>query len=324
MSKTRLATILAALVVSLVALALPGVASATNQLDAQQWNIGHWQINDNTRFSMKNDINRSLIGYGHRTLGVDLNWGPNRGDWMFVRKPVAPNVHDHRGALTSSEKLALYNTKSHEYLLQGDEHWGIDLNWSRYPSYEWKINLNRSGDTSLYNIYEGDYVVYGSRPFGINLMWLKDLVKQQPPAVGSIHDASVTMTEQQVISGPVPFLGRYGGGGTQAALTKVTNPYPNVTLQFVKPGHSTEECGDTNAVVPLYPGQTMTADQMKTIWGYSSPSLAQGLVFLACANTPYSSVFVNIQYRTTGGVSRTAILGGGSPARSISTARVHG
>jgi hypothetical protein len=298
MTRTRLATVLSALVVALLALALPGVASATDKLDAQQWNIGTFQIKDGKLFQMRNDINHSLMGYGHRTLGVDLDWGSNRGDWMLVRKPVG-NVRDHRVVLTSSDQLALYNTKARKYLVHGDENFGIDLDWSRYPSYEWKININRSGDTSLYNTDQGDYVVYGKRPFGINLMFLKDLRKQQPPAVGSLHDASVGLAAQQVVSGYIPFLGTFGGG-VNGTLTRVQNPWSGVALSFVKPGHSTTECGNSSSVVTLGPNQMMTPDQMKAAFGSEKPKLPA--TFLACAasNQSLSLVFINITYRIDG------------------------
>jgi hypothetical protein len=300
MTKARIIAVLAVL----AALALPSVASAaTSQLEAHQWDVGGKSVSPAYAFTMRNEINHSLLGYGHRRLGVDLTWGDNV-NWRILRYNANPNVRDHRGpAVTSSDKVAIYNTKFGKYLVHAGQTWGIDLGWSRYPSYEWKLDVNSAGDMSLYNTDEGDYVVYGKRPFGINLMWLKDLRKQlnqSNPAVGSIHDATVWLTAQQVIEGYVPFVGRYGGGGWQAVLTKVTVPNGYPALRFVKPNHSTTECGNDSAVVPLGPGQTLTTAQMTAIWGTSSPSLAQPVYFVACAAAQGSTAAVNIQYRTTG------------------------
>jgi hypothetical protein len=87
----------------------------------------------------------------------------------------------------------------------------------------------------------GDHVVYGARSQGINLRWLKDLRRiESQTGVGSLHDATVTMTAQPVVQGFVPFLGRFGGGvDFNAVLTKVANPSNGVPLAFVKPGFST-------------------------------------------------------------------------------------
>lgn len=298
MTKTRLATAL----IALVALALPATASAkTDPLDPIQWHMV--APKSGQAFSTFNEINNSSIGYGSRTWGVNLTWGRN-GDWILYRKPVG-NVRDHRGQVQPTEKLALYNTKARRYLNHASQRYGINLAWESTPGYEWKVGFEaKRFAASLYNVSAGDYLVYGERSFGINLQWLADRRKAQQQqdanGVGTIHDASVTMTAQPPVSGFVPFLGRYGGGGSKSVLTKVANPTNGSVLFFVKPGHSSTECGNAGAVIRLAPGQSLTADQMKTIWNAAQPSLAQTLPFLTCAATQASSVWVNVQYRVTG------------------------
>ena len=105
------------------------------------------------------------------------------------------------------------------------------------------------------------------------------------------------MTAQPPVQGYVPFLGYFGGGpGNNTVLTKVSNPANGVLLFFIKPGHQSSECGDSDAVISSAPDTTMTTSQMQAIWGSAMPSLAQRIPFLACAATQLSSVWVNIQY----------------------------
>src|SRR4051812_37967991 len=80
---------------ALLALALPGVASAANKLDPVQWNIGATALKGGSYYNLKNQTNKSNGGYGSRTFGVDLTWG-GAGKWEFLRKSTQSNVRDHR------------------------------------------------------------------------------------------------------------------------------------------------------------------------------------------------------------------------------------
>jgi hypothetical protein len=300
MSRPRLVGLLALV----VALAVPGVAAAKDyKLEAQQWSVSAAALKTGTSYKFRNLANNSQLGYGKRTWGVDLDWTTSGGDWQFMPDSGNPNIRDHRARpFGADEAVAIYNTKSRKFLFSESRNFGINLGWSSAPRYQWKADRNSSGEVSLYNTQARDHVVYGQRPYGINLRWLKDVKRDaQANGVGSLHDATVTMTAQPVVQGYLPFLGYYGGGGTKAVLTKVTNAQSNAQINFVKPGYSTTQCGQSGATVPLGPSQTMTADQMKAAFGTSAPSLANRVPFLACvAGTTASSVFVNVQYRTTG------------------------
>jgi hypothetical protein len=298
MTKCRLITVLTAL----FALAIPATASAADELDPVQWQTGGPKTA--TKFDIYNQVNKGYLGYESRTFGPDLGWESKlkyADRWMFTR-PRINGVVDNRPDIKPDEKVALYSFSAKQYLVYKSNKTGINLGWSKTASYQWKLAFKYS-TASLYNTEAGDYVVYGKRTWGINLQWLKDRRKAEENknanAVGTVHDASVTMTAQPVVQGFVPFLGWYGGG-TNAVLTKVANPSNGAPLDFVKPGRSTTECGNRDAVMRLSPGQTMTADQMKTLWASATPSLVQRLPFLACAVTQYSTVWVNVQYRITG------------------------
>lgn len=297
----RLARPLAAVAVAaaLLAAALPGAAAAAAPTEAAQWSLITSRPSVNVAYAFENLIARSHVRYGERTFGINLVWGAKHSQWTFM--PRAPaNVRDHRRrAMQPGEPVAIYNSVARRYLVYGERTWGINLVWSKTPLYEWKVEVDSDGDVSLYNSDVRDHLVYGRRGTGINLRWLKDVRRdaaQNGP--GSLHDASVLLTAQPVIQGYVPFLGSYGGGvNFNAVLTKVSNPPGAAPLLFVKPGFSTEQCGNANATISLAPGATMTADQLRTLYGSTTPSLRNAITFLACAVTQQRSTFINVQWR---------------------------
>ncbi len=299
MRPARLTALIAVLLAAL--LALPAAAGAVSRTDAMQWSLATRAPSVNVGYSFKNLINSSSVRYGTRTWGINLVWGSSSSQWSFLPDTGSPNIRDHRRrAMVPGEKVAIYNDSTRRYLVYGHQTFGINLTWSRTPSYQWKIGSDpASGNTSLYNTVAGDYVVYGERPVGINLRWLKDVRRtEQQNAPGTLHDTTITLNAQPVIQGYVPFLGYYGGGvAFNAVLTKISNPAGGAPLAFVKPGHSTTECGSDSAVTALAPGKTMTAEQMTTLYGSARPSLRQRIAFLACAGTNARTVFLNLQYQ---------------------------
>lgn len=87
-------------------------------------------------------------------------------------------------------------------------------------------------------------------------------------------------------SGRFPTQGRLNGN-----LTRITNPRTSVWVGFLKPGHGAADCGDPTAYVLLLPGQTLTADQLNTVFGSRTPALP--VQFLVCSGA--------IGERTAGG-----------------------
>jgi hypothetical protein len=290
------------LLFALLALAMPATASAVSATDARQWSVGDRAPSVNTAYPLKSLVSTSHLRYGSRTFGIDLVWGSRSAQWRFVPKPPAANVRDHRvRPLTAGQPVAIYSSTAKAYLVHGMQSWGIDLKWSKTPGHQWKVGVDPvTGAMSLYNTVISDYLVYGQRSFGVNLRWLKDVERDaaQTPPASSVRDATVWMRAQQVIEGYVPFVGQFGGGVSfDGALLKVSNPAGGAPLLFVKPGYSTEQCGNPSAVTYLAPGTTMTSAQMTALWGSAQPSLKNAIPFVACAATNASTVFVNIQYR---------------------------
>lgn len=296
----RLALLFAAAAALTVAAAPGGAAAAVSRTDAKQWTAGGASPTLNTSYSFKNLVNNSYVKYGSRTFGINLVWGSSSAQWTFMPR-APPNTRDHRRRpMVQNEPVAIYNSVKRAYLVYGSQTWGVNLTWSRNPVYEWRVETDaRTGRASLYNTDARDYVVYGERSFGINLRWLKDVQREAAQnAPGSLHDATVSLNAQPVIQGYVPFLGFYGGGvNFNAVVTRISNPAGGAPLFFVKPGRSTEQCADPNATTYLAPGATMTADQLRLLYGSTQPSLKNQIAFVACAITQQRTVFLNLQWR---------------------------
>jgi hypothetical protein len=253
----------------------------------QQW-YGLSGTNDGTGDLFNNYRNMSVT-HEHQTFGVDLQYSEHQALWK-IEAQGGPHV-------MYGQAVAL-RVWGGGWLKYGHQTWGVDLKLSDKPVYQWYVvgapagTPIANGQFALWNSATGRYLVEQHQTWGVSLGWKSD----QPPS--NLHNASVTMTAQPPVQGYVPFLGAFGGGpGNTSVLTQVSNSPYGPTLFFVKPGHSSSDCGDPNAVITLPAGGTLTAAQMQTLYGSATPSLSQRIPFLACAATNSSSVSINIQYR---------------------------
>jgi hypothetical protein len=296
MTRSRIVSVLAAAVALAAA---PAASQAAVPDAAHQWEVrsAAAPVKNGTSYSLFNTKNGSQLGHDNRVFGVDLGWVRDGGQFEFRRNTGNPNVRDHRSfPITETENVAIYNTKTRRYLKyykRGE--WKAELEWSRTPVHEWQVRRQSGGSAvrfALFNDRVDRYLVHQVKNYGINLGWLRE----GPPPVMS---ASVALTAQPVVQGWIPFLGSFGGG-TAGTLLSVQNASQSATLLFVKPGRSTTQCSDPAATVPVAPRASMTADQMKTLYGASTPRL--GVTFLACvaSTTPTSLTHVNLTYRLDG------------------------
>ncbi|MGW0969989.1 hypothetical protein [Streptomyces sp. NPDC002516] len=74
----------------------------------------------------------------------------------------------------------------------------------------------------------------------------------------------------------IPYMGKYPAFGNVPPFHLLGVKFPqfgSVDQQvfLVKPGHSTEECGDSNAVIQLAEGQSLTPAQITTLYGSAQP-----------------------------------------------------
>ena len=290
MTWNRIGTLL---IGALSLIALPHVSEAAPPA-AKQWNVNNAdQISYETDYELYN--RSSQIGYENRTFGVDLGW-VRGGLFAFLRK-APPGKRDRRlGPIAGDDNVAIFNTKTLRYLMfytRGDVK--AELEWTNTPVYEWQIQdqLASGGRVhfALFNSRVKKYLVYKIQNYGINLGWLIDTT----PAPKSF---SVGMPAQQITNGWVPYLGNFGQN-SRGNLLSAQNASQTATLLFVKPGKSTSDCSDPSATVRIAPRGMVTADQMKILYGSTTPRLP--IKFLACITTPMpqsiSLTFLNITYK---------------------------
>jgi hypothetical protein len=293
MTRSRIVCALAA---ALALAAVPAAAQAAVPDAAQQWEMrGVAGVRNASPSALFNTKNGGRLGYDNRVFGVDLGWVSDGGDFEFRRDTGSANVRDHRPIpITETENVAIYNTKTRRYLKyykRGESK--AELEWSRTPVHEWQVRRQSGGSSvrfALFNDRVDRYLVHQVKNYGINLGWLSE----GPPPVMS---ASVALSAQPVVQGWIPFLGWFGGG-TAGTLRSVQNASQSATLLFVKPGRSTTQCSDPTATVPVAPRASMTADQLKTLYGSATPRLP--VTFLACVatTTPQSTslTYLNLTY----------------------------
>jgi hypothetical protein len=109
---------------------------------------------------------------------------------------------------------------------------------------------------------------------------------------------TVWLYPQEVWQGPVPYVGTFPAGTINGHLQSVRFPGQTAAsgLYLVKLGHSTAECGNIDAVVPLLPNQSTTQSNLQSLYGSTTPVLP--VTFVACvgaSETP-GSVFITVTY----------------------------
>jgi len=216
------------------------------------------------------DTNTFLAGPHFTAVGVAANTSPS------IVKFGPP------GFSTSSFQIAFQGTNGHMWVID-DRPSIVDTNApmapGTTPSVTWRTFTPTSPPTT-------------SPP------------TSQPP---SPQMTTVTLERQQVTQGPIPYLGRFPAFGTiqPGRVLSIQNPqrpgFDTITLFFVRPGHSTTECGNASAVVQLNQGQTTTPAQMTSAFGVAQPpfSTLSPLNFLACASTTSGQLLNTIQINIT-------------------------
>jgi hypothetical protein len=303
-------------VFALVSLISAASASADTvpRTEPQQWKIqrasaavGEITAVSDTSYGLSNGAQEGWLSYNLLDASVPFMKGTQRqfvANWQFIKRDAQANVRDHRARTAAAgETVALlgssrsYKTsrgaRKGEYLVASgsstSDPGGVKWIRDKSAAFEWKLEIDpTTRRMSLYNTKVGRFL---GLPNGGSVDWLAS-----GPA--ATHDATVTMTADPPVSGFIPFLGQFGGGpGNTSVLIEVRNHATGPNLSFIKPGHSSRECGNSSAIIQLGPGQALSAAQMTALYGSATPSLASRIPFLACAATNTSVVFVNVKYR---------------------------
>lgn len=285
--------------VSLYALAVVPAAAQTPP-DAIQWKVAHaFRLVSAVEYELY-DKNTQL-GHVSNGPGVELGWvqGHMGGLWEF-RHEAPPNTTDHRRRpISTTDKVALYNTNARRYLKYYARNTAVvEVAWTTTASYEWQLHdQSTAGEQvnfALFNLRVRKYLVSRGQQLGINLGWYS------APTTPATLSFSLTLSAQQITQGWVPYLGKFPILGiANGNLLTVRNDSSSATLLFVKPGKSTNNCGDPNATFRVAPRATMTTEQMKTLYGSETPRLP--ITFLACLSSPtpqsISLTHVTITYK---------------------------
>lgn len=120
--------------------------------------------------------------YQKRDWGIHLGFGDpsSSSNIKFQRKA------GKTGSLQFGEMFAI-SVRNGRWLYYAKREYGINLNWSESPKYEWRFDssdgktgvIRTLAQVGLYSSVENDQVIYEIRDWGVNLKWFKDAGKYQ-------------------------------------------------------------------------------------------------------------------------------------------------
>lgn len=309
---TKAVSFPAFITLSLLALFFIHLFAVTGKAHEQAKDILDWQVRGvgrevyaNKPYGLMNTTLGKSLMYGYREYGINLCWSLPTSRPNFVFKPKSDP--DSKERIKHGEKFAIY-VEGGGYLNYESRRWGINLDYSDHPSYEWEIRGGMNGDLveawtdiALFNHVEKDYMVYCPRDWGINLRWWKDTELSKVPADETT--TTIYLEPHLVPQGIVPYTARFPLlGSSMGTLKKIEIPHQdrngNLVVAFVRSGYTTAQCLIPNAVVLLGEGDTMPEHDMKALFGTFTPSLP--VEFVACVSRPVVSgiypVAINITY----------------------------
>lgn len=283
--------ILIALVLLGAPAGVPAVAQVVVPSAAHQWEVHNADgVSYGTDYELHNQKNNSQLGYEGA-----LGWVGHSGGYFNFMRWAPDGTRDHRtGPIPENADVAIYNTKSRRYLTYKTfDNNQAELDWTTTLSYEWQLHDQQGTSVAsfaLFNSRVKKYLVLQNKDRGINLGWLNDT----PSGPQSFSVKLVVLPRTQ---GLVPYRGSFGQNMRGNLLT-VRNASPNATLLFLKTGQSPNDCSVPNATVRVAPRATLTADQMKTLYGSATPRLP--ITFMGClatTTTTQTITSLNITYK---------------------------
>jgi hypothetical protein len=129
--------------------------------------------------NLKNSLERRFLQWEHQTFGINLGWTDNASAstavavsrWFFTRP-------DTTHPLRYGDTVAMGYGTSPSYIRYANRTFGINLDWSGTPKYEWKLlggrigQEVRSGDwLAIYNTVTKQPLIYFDRTVGADIGW---------------------------------------------------------------------------------------------------------------------------------------------------------
>src|SRR2546421_2834047 len=128
--------------VAALALAFPSQAFAQNLLDWQALGGTGAIQSFNSKFTLKNVSDKESIKYGKRTWGINLVW-----DKSTSLNNVQFDKETGNGDVKYGEHVAIRFNNGGAYLRYKRVRFGINLDWSQTPVYEWVIGGGQPGQS---------------------------------------------------------------------------------------------------------------------------------------------------------------------------------
>jgi len=130
--------------------------------------------------NLKNSRERKFLQWEEQTFGINLGWTSDASPATAIRVSrwffTLPT--DNSSPLRYGQPIALGYGISPSYIHYADRTFGINLDWSTTPRFEWKLlggkigEQVRSGDwLALYNQTAGDCMIDFDRTVGADIGW---------------------------------------------------------------------------------------------------------------------------------------------------------
>jgi hypothetical protein len=171
--------------------------SASDQTDLAVDYFKQWQFNLTTKglpmlskasfdgpakrnFWLKNKVPRKFLQHEKQSFGINLGWTddaePSTGQkvarWFVARKD------DADGHIRYGDWVALGNGRSPSFIRYAERDVGINLDWSDFPVFEWKLLGGPIGTDAktgeylaIYNAKAKEPLVYFDRTAGGDIGW---------------------------------------------------------------------------------------------------------------------------------------------------------
>ncbi len=133
----------------------------------------------NRNTNLKNTMERRYLQWEHQTWGINLGWTDDESAatarrvtrWFFTRS-------DTTHPLRYGDKVAFGYGEDPSYIRYAERTFGINLEWSSAPRYEWKLlggkkgQVVKTGDRlSVYNTVTKQPLIYFDRTVGGDIGW---------------------------------------------------------------------------------------------------------------------------------------------------------
>jgi hypothetical protein len=130
--------------------------------------------------NLKNSRTRKFLQWEEQTFGINLGWTSDAepttavrvSRWFFTR------LADDSSPIRYGQSVALGYGISPSYIYYEERTFGINLNWSSTPRFDWKLLGGKSGQEvrsgdwlALYNQTARDCLIYFDRTVGGDIGW---------------------------------------------------------------------------------------------------------------------------------------------------------